>query len=41
MEVGVLMRYWVNKPESTLIEANRMTREGAKIKIEVTAIVKK
>jgi 2-iminobutanoate/2-iminopropanoate deaminase len=28
-------------PVSTLIEANRMTREGAKIEIEVTAIVKK
>lgn len=28
-------------PVSTLIEANRMTREGAKIEIEVTAIIKK
>jgi enamine deaminase RidA (YjgF/YER057c/UK114 family) len=28
-------------PVSSLIEANRMTREGAKIEIEVTAIVKK
>jgi 2-iminobutanoate/2-iminopropanoate deaminase len=28
-------------PVSTLIEANGMTREGAKIEIEVTAIVKK
>ncbi|MFI5270425.1 MAG: RidA family protein [Candidatus Saccharimonadales bacterium] len=28
-------------PVSTLIEANRMTREGARIEIEVTAIVKK
>jgi len=30
-----------SKPVSTLIEANRMTRDGAKIEIEVTAIVKK
>jgi len=28
-------------PVSTLIEANRMTRDGARIEIEVTAIVKK
>ena len=28
-------------PVSTLIEANRMTREGAKIEIEVTAVIKK
>jgi 2-iminobutanoate/2-iminopropanoate deaminase len=28
-------------PVSSLIEANRMTREGAKIEIEVTAIIKK
>ncbi len=28
-------------PVSTLIEANRFTRDGAKIEIEVTAIVKK
>src|SRR5580700_10014509 len=28
-------------PVSTLIEANRMTREGARIEIEVTAIIKK
>lgn len=28
-------------PVSTMIEANRMTRDGAKIEIEVTAIVKK
>lgn len=28
-------------PVSTLIEANRMTRDGAKVEIEVTAIVKK
>ena len=29
------------RPVSTLIEANRMTRDGAKIEIEVTAIIKK
>lgn len=28
-------------PVSTMIEANRMTRDGAKIEIEVTAIIKK
>ena len=28
-------------PVSTLIEVNRMTRDGAKIEIEVTAIIKK
>ena len=28
-------------PISTLIEANRFTREGAKIEIEVTAVIKK
>lgn len=28
-------------PVSTLIEANRMTRDGARIEIEVTAIVQK
>ncbi|MCA9332246.1 RidA family protein [Candidatus Saccharibacteria bacterium] len=28
-------------PVSTLVEVNRMTRDGAKIEIEVTAIVKK
>jgi len=30
-----------SKPVSTLIEVNAMTRKGAKIEIEVTAIVKK
>lgn len=30
-----------SKPVSTLVEVNRMTRDGAKIEIEVTAIVKK
>lgn len=28
-------------PVSTLIEVNRMTRDGAKVEIEVTAIIKK
>lgn len=30
-----------SKPVSTLVEVNAMTRKGAKIEIEVTAIVKK
>lgn len=30
-----------SKPVSTLLEVNAMTRKGAKIEIEVTAIVKK
>jgi len=30
-----------SKPVSTLVQVNRMTRDGAKIEIEVTAIVKK
>lgn len=30
-----------SKPVSTLVEVNRMTRDGAKIEIEVIAIVKK
>jgi 2-iminobutanoate/2-iminopropanoate deaminase len=30
-----------SKPVSTLVEINAMTRKGAKIEIEVTAIVKK
>ena len=29
------------KPVSTLVQVNRMTRDGAKVEIEVTAIVKK
>lgn len=29
------------KPASTLVEVNRMTRDGAKIEIEVTAIIEK
>ena len=35
-------RWFANsKPVSTLVEVNAMTRKGAKIEIEVTAIVKK
>jgi enamine deaminase RidA (YjgF/YER057c/UK114 family) len=30
-----------SKPVSTLVEVNRMTRTGAKIEIEVTAILEK
>jgi len=30
-----------SKPVSTMIEVNRMTRNGAKIEIEVTAVVEK
>ena len=30
-----------SKPVSTLIEVNAMTRKGAKIEIEVTAVIKK
>ncbi len=30
-----------SQPVSTLVEVNRMTRDGAKIEIEVTAIIKK
>ena len=31
----------VSKPVSTLVEVNAMTRKGAKIEIEVTAVIKK
>lgn len=38
----VRARYFKNSiPVSTLVEVNRMTRDGAKVEIEVTAIVKK
>ena len=30
-----------SKPASTLVEVNAMTRKGAKIEIEVTAVIKK
>ena len=39
---AIRAKYFKNAmPVSTLIEANRMTRDGAKIEIEVTAIIKK
>jgi enamine deaminase RidA (YjgF/YER057c/UK114 family) len=31
----------VSKPVSTLVQVNAMTRKGAKVEIEVTAIVEK
>jgi len=35
-------KWFVNsKPVSTLLEVNAMTRKGAKIEIEVTAVIKK
>ncbi len=38
----VRARYFKNSiPVSTLVEVNRMTRDGAKVEIEVTAVVKK
>lgn len=30
-----------SKPVSTLVQVNRMTRDGAKVEIEVTALIKK
>ena len=33
--------FLVSKPVSTLVEVNAMTRKGAKIEIEVTAVIKK
>jgi 2-iminobutanoate/2-iminopropanoate deaminase len=39
---AIRAEYFKNSmPVSTLIEANRMTRDGAKIEIEVTAIIQK
>jgi 2-iminobutanoate/2-iminopropanoate deaminase len=42
-KVSVIRDKWFieSKPVSTLLEVNAMTRKGAKIEIEVTAIVKK
>lgn len=38
----VRAEYFTNSiPVSTLVEVNRMTRDGAKVEVEVTAIVKK
>ena len=42
-KVSAIRNKWFakSKPVSTLVEVNAMTRKGAKIEIEVTAIVKK
>jgi 2-iminobutanoate/2-iminopropanoate deaminase len=42
-KVSAIRDKWfaVSKPVSTLLEVNAMTRKGAKIEIEVTAVVKK
>ena len=42
-KVSAIRNKWFakSKPVSTLIEVNAMTRKGAKIEIEVTAIIKK
>lgn len=42
-KVSVIRDKWFakSKPVSTLVEVNAMTRKGAKIEIEVTAVVKK
>ena len=38
----IRQNYFINsKPSSTLVEVNRMVNDGAKIEIEVTAILKK
>ena len=38
----IRQNYFINsKPASTLVEVNRMVNDGAKIEIEVTAILKK
>jgi len=43
LKVSVIRDRWFakSKPVSTLLEVNAMTRKGAKIEIEVTAIIKK
>lgn len=42
-KVGAIRDKWFakSKPVSTLVEVNAMTRKGAKIEIEVTAVIKK
>ncbi len=42
-KVSVIRDRWFakSKPVSTLVEVNAMTRKGAKIEIEVTAVIKK
>lgn len=38
----IRQNYFINsKPVSTLVEVNRMVNDGAKIEIEVTALIKK
>jgi len=43
LKVSAIRDEWFknSKPVSTLVEVNAMTRKGAKIEIEVTAVVKK
>lgn len=43
MKVSAIRDKWFanSKPVSTLVEVNAMTRKGAKIEIEVTAVIKK
>ena len=43
LKVSAIRDKWFakSKPASTLVEVNAMTRKGAKIEIEVTAIIKK
>ncbi len=42
-KVSIIRDKWFvkSKPVSTLLEVNAMTRKGAKIEIEVTAVIKK
>lgn len=42
-EVSAIRDKWFarSRPVSTLVEVNAMTRKGAKIEIEVTAVIKK
>jgi len=42
-KVSVIRDKWLakSKPVSTLVEVGAMTRKGAKIEIEVTAVIKK
>ena len=43
LKVSAIRDKWFieSKPVSTLLEVNAMTRKGAKVEIEVTAIIKK
>jgi 2-iminobutanoate/2-iminopropanoate deaminase len=42
-KVSIIRDKWFakSKPVSTLVEVNAMTRKGAKIEIEITAVIKK